>query len=174
MTNSPLDRRLTARVQAVWKTNARTGFPRRAQIDPRDFGTDWSHCLMIDLDPVTTRSRFAHVGNALRDPTWPTFDRQSISECLEGTLLGLLARRIPQVVAKRRPVGFAGSASHDDSEILYRAILLPLSETGGHVDGILAGITYREVAVDQQLPEELTTDIQTPLPRTQRPNGTDH
>jgi hypothetical protein len=176
MTESPLDRRLTVRVQTAWKKNAGTGFPRRAQIDPRDFGTDWSHCLMIDLDPVTSRSRFAHVGSALRDPTWPTFDRQSVSECLEGTLLELLARHIPRVVAKRKPVSFAGSAQHDDSEILYRTILLPLSETEDQVDGILAAIAYREVSVDEELrnSEHLRDDMSahsSVLLPTPRPNG---
>ena len=43
--------------QTIWKKIAGASFPRRAQIDPRDFGTDWSHCLMIDLDPATSRSR---------------------------------------------------------------------------------------------------------------------
>ena len=151
MTDTPLDRRLTVRVQTVWKKVTGAGFPRRAQIDPRDFGTDWSHCLMIDLDPVTSRSRFAHVGSALRDPTWPTFDRQSVSECLEGSLLELIARHIPRVVAKKKAINFAGSAQHDENEILYRTILLPLSETADRVDGILAAIAYREVSVDEEL-----------------------
>ena len=173
MTESPIDRRLTVRVQTVWKKIAGTGFPRRAQIDPRDFGSDWSHCLMIDLDPVTSHSRFAHVGSALRDPTWPTFDRQSVSECLEGTLLELIARHIPRVVAKGKAINFAGSAQHDESEILYRTILLPLSETQDKVDGILAAIAYREVTIDEELrsSEQRADEVLAHAPRTSRTNG---
>jgi hypothetical protein len=152
MTDTASDRRLTTRVLAVWKGIAANGFPRRSQIDPRDFGADWSNCLMIDLDPVASRSRFSHVGNALRDPTWPTFDRQSVAECLEGTLLELIARHIPQVTAKRKPIDFDGSAIHDDGDILYRTVLLPLSETGKVIDGVLAAIVYREVSVAEALP----------------------
>jgi hypothetical protein len=165
------DRRLTVRVHTAWKKNAGTGFPRRASIDPRDFGNDWSHCLMIDLDPVIGRSRFSHVGSALRDPSWPTFDRQSVSECLEGTLLELLARHIPRVVAKRKPASFAGSAQHDEGEILYRTILLPLSENGDQVDGILAAIAYREVSVDDELrtPEHQTDGMSAPTPLLAHP-----
>jgi hypothetical protein len=166
-----LDRRLTVRVHTVWKKSAGAGFPRRAHIDPRDFGTDWAHCLMIDLDPVVARSRFAHVGAALRDPTWPTFDRQSVSECLEGTLLELLARHIPRVVAKRKPASFAGSAQHEDGEILYRTILLPLSENEDLVDGILAAIAYREVSVDDELrtPEHQADGMSAPPALLARP-----
>ena len=136
----------------MWKKIAGGAFPRRSQIDPRDFGNDWSNCLMIDLDQVTHRSRFAYLGNSLRDPTWPTFDRQAISECLEGTLLELVTRHIQRVTVKKSPVSFGGSARHDESEILYRTILLPLSENGDRIDGILAAIAYREITVAEELP----------------------
>ncbi len=152
MADLGLDRRLTTRVLELWKKYSGDGFPRRSHIDPREFGVDWANCLMIDLDPDIAESRFSHVGNALRDPTWPTFDRQTISECLEGTLLEMLARRIPQAAAKRKPISFGGSAYHDNSNILYRTILLPLSESGERVDGILAAITFREIAVADDLP----------------------
>ena len=152
MADAALDRRLTTRVLNAWKRLAGTGFPRRSQIDPRDFGADWSHCLMIDLDPVVSRSRFSHVGSALRDPTWPTFDRQTVEECLTGTLLELLARKIPQVVAKRKPLAMGGSAYHDNCNILYRTLLMPLSESGEQIDGILVAIAYREVAAVDDLP----------------------
>jgi hypothetical protein len=126
--------------------------PRRAQIDPRDFGTDWANCLLIDLDPVPARSRFAHVGDNLRDPTWPTFDRQTVGECLEGSLLELVTKHIPRLTVKKKPVSFGGAAVHNENDILYRTILLPLGENGGHMDGILAAVGYRDVAVAQEIP----------------------
>src|SRR5262249_2978075 len=71
MTAPQQERRLTTRVHNVWKKVAgSSSFPRRSQIDPTEFGTDWAHCLLIDLDQVPARSRFSYVGNALRDPTW--------------------------------------------------------------------------------------------------------
>ena len=106
----PTERRLIVRVHTVWKKIAGSGMPRRSQIDPRDFGTDWSNCMLIDLDPVATRSRFSHVGENLRDPTWPTLDRQCVAECLDGTLLELVTRHISKLTVKRKPVSFGGSA----------------------------------------------------------------
>lgn len=147
MTTKQLERRLTSRVLTVWKKIAGDRFPKRSQLDPIAFGADWANCLIIDIDDVVSRSRFAHVGSALRDPTWPTFDRQCISECLEGTLLNLVTRRIPKVLETNKPANFGGSATHDESDILYRTILLPLSETGKKIDGILAAVGYREISV---------------------------
>jgi hypothetical protein len=146
------ERRLTTRVLTQWKKIAGKGFPKRSQVDPRDFGSDWGHCLMIDIDDVPVNSRFSHVGNALRDSTWPTFDRQSVSECLEGSLLELVTRHIARVAEKRKPISFGGPATHEDGDILYRTILLPLSETGDKIDGILAAVAYREVTVVHEIP----------------------
>ena len=151
MTTLQQERRLTTRVHAVWKKIAGSSFPRRSQIDPTEFGTDWAHCLMIDLDQVPARSRFSHVGNALRDPSWPTFDRQSVSDCLEGTLLELVTRHIPRVASSKKPIIFGGAATHDDTKILYRTVLLPLSETGDRIDGLLGAISYRELSVAEEI-----------------------
>ena len=150
MTLALHERRLTTRVLTVWKKIAGDGFPKRSQLDPRDFGGDWANCLMIDIDRVPMKSRFSYVGNALRDPTWPTFDRQCVAECLEGTLLELVTRHIKRVADRKKPVSFGGPGVHDEGDILYRTILLPLSEDGEHVDGILAAVAYREVTVSQE------------------------
>jgi len=151
MTTLQQERRLTTRVHAVWQKLAGTSFPRRSQIDPTEFGTDWAYCLMIDLDQVSARSRFSYVGNALRDPTWPTFDRQSVSDCLEGSLLELVTRHIPRVAVSKKPIIFGGAAVHNDAKILYRTVLLPLSETGERIDGLLGAISYREVSVAEEI-----------------------
>jgi len=147
MTTISEERRLTARVHAVWKKIAGTGLPRRSQIDPADFSLDWPNCLMIDVDQVPLRSRFSFVGVALRDPSWPTFDRQSIAECLDGSLLELVTRHIARVAVTRNPISFGGTAVHDETSILYRTVLLPLSETGDRVDGVLGAIGFREVSL---------------------------
>jgi hypothetical protein len=36
---------------------------------------------------------------------------------------------------------------HDEVSILYRTVLLPLSETGDRVDGVLGAIAFREVSL---------------------------
>jgi len=159
MTISSDERRLTARVHAVWKKLAGAGLPRRSQIDPADFGLDWPNCLMIDVDQAPQRSRFSYVGIALRDPTWPTFDRQCISECLDGSLLELVTRHIQRVAVTRNPISFGGSAIHDEVSILYRTVLLPMSETGERVDGVLGAISFREVTLSaDEAPEHPTAN----------------
>ena len=153
MKQDMLDRRLTMRILARWRNLAQgRRFPRRAQLDPMLFGQDWASCFLVDVDPRNTdHSRISFVGDALRDPAWPTFERQRISECLNDTLLQLATSKIVEVVARAAPIGFGGPALHNETPILYRSILLPLSEGGEEIDGILGAVSYREVTAQDEL-----------------------
>jgi hypothetical protein len=145
MANDAVERRLTARVYKAWSRAAGSSYPRRSQIDPAELGSDWANCVMIDLDPVAANSRFAYVGIALRDHSWPTFERQPISDCLEGSLLYLAAKAVPDLLQRKQPLSFSGSTQHQDTDILYRIVLLPLSEQGAQIDGVMVAIGYREI-----------------------------
>ena len=114
---------------------------------------------MIDIAPELRRSRFSHVGSALRDASWPTFDRQCLSECLEGTLLELVTRHVPRLLQANKPVSTGGAAVHEESNILYRTILLPLSESGHQIDGVLAAVGYREVAATADISVDIRPDL---------------
>ncbi len=150
--DTPIDSRLTVRVFEVWKKLAAHGLPRRSQINPKEFEPDWSNCFMIDLDPELSKSRFSYVGNSLSDLAPASTERQFLSECPEGTLHTLLAPHIQRVVERKEPSHSAGSAQHGEAFILYRTVLLPLSEIGDQVDGLLAAFIYREVSVQNELP----------------------
>jgi len=150
--DTPVDSRLTVRVLQVWKKLAVTGLPRRSQINPKAFEPDWSNCFMIDLDPDVSKSRFAYIGNSLSKLAPAKTERQFFSECPEGTLRNLLASHIQRVVEKKEPTNSAGSAQHGGTVFLYRTALLPLSEIGDQVDGILAAFIYREVSVQNDFP----------------------
>jgi len=155
MTQQATDRRLTMRVLARWRALAEgRRFPRRSQLDPQLFGQDWSNCLLIDVDPQMEQSRLAFVGDALRDPAWPPFERQRIAECLTDTLLQLATSKIPDVIVRGAPIGFGGPATYNEAPILYRAILLPLSEGGQEIDGMLGAVSYREVSERDEVPAD--------------------
>ncbi|MGO8918218.1 MAG: PAS domain-containing protein [Stellaceae bacterium] len=139
------DRRLVMRVLSQWRGLAgERGLPRRSQIDPRHFGQDWANCLLIDVDPEPRQSRLAFIGELLRDPTWPTFDRQCIAECIEHTLLHSATCQIDRVIAEREPLA-EGAGTHVGTPVLYRSILLPLSEDGRQIDGVLGAVNCREI-----------------------------
>jgi PAS domain len=146
------EHRLIMRVLARWRALAEGhALPRRSQIDPRAFGEDWRHCLLIDLDPRAECSRLAFVGEGLRDPSWPTFERQSIGDCQKDSLLHLATSYIARVTAKGVPISSGGVGMHLSMPIVYRSILLPLSESGDKIDGLLGAANYREIPVAEEI-----------------------
>lgn len=154
------EQRLTMRILATWRSLCRGPMPpRRSQIDPHLFGPDWSNCMLIDVDPSLPHSRLAYVGNALRDPNCLPFERQALSECEEGSLLHAMASSAPRVLTMRLPISTGGVLSHDGEPVLYRSILLPLSEADGRIDGLLGAASFRAVLVTEEIHpvEEWTT-----------------
>lgn len=147
VTDTNLERRLTARIEKEWRRCSAASYPRRSDIDRTKFGNDWDFCFIVDLSDSTMDSRFSYVGAALKEPGSPIMERQRIRECLEGSVLALAAKEIEKVKELKRSVEKSGRAVHEDTEILYRAILLPLSENGLAIDGVLGAIGYREVAL---------------------------
>jgi len=146
------EQRLIMRVLAQYRGLCRgSGMPRRAQINPALFGRDWAHCLLIDIDPHLEASRFAYIGNKLADLTWPAFERQTLAECGENTLLHAATTYLPRVIARRLPISRGGIGLHRETPILYRSILLPLSESGTVIDGVLGAANFREIPVREEI-----------------------
>jgi hypothetical protein len=146
------EQRLIMRVLAQYRGLCRgTGLPRRAQINPALFGRDWANCLLIDLDPQVEASRFAYIGDKLGDPTWPAFERQTLADCGENTLLHVATAYVARVLARRLPISRGGIGLHQDTPIVYRSILLPLSESGAAIDGLLGAANFREIPVTEEI-----------------------
>jgi hypothetical protein len=146
------EQRLVLRVLAHWRSLCQGGaLPRRSQIDPQLFGQDWANCLLVDIDPKLERSRFAAVGENLRDPNWPTLDRQSLAECQESTLLYVATSYAARVIAKGVPISTGGVGLHQGQPVVYRSILLPLAESGGRIDGMLGATNFREIPITEEI-----------------------
>lgn len=143
------------RILTVWRNLCHGGMPpRRSQIDPILFGSDWPNCLLLDLDPRLEQSRLAYVGNNLRDPSWPPLERQMLSDCEDGTLLHAVLSTVPRVLAKGVPISTGGIVSQGGEgaePVLYRSILLPLGETHHRIDGLLGAASFRIVSVEEEL-----------------------
>lgn len=143
--------RLTMRVLNHWRDLTHTrAFPRMSDIDPKVLGRDWASCLQIHATPAADRSRFIFVGESLCDPREARFEGRYISECLPNTVLHKATAYIARVLDKRVPISMGGAAIHHGAPILYRSVLMPLSENGTDIDGLFGAANYREIpAADQ-------------------------
>jgi hypothetical protein len=127
------ERRLVWRVLRHWKEIADGGrFPRRDEIEPWFLGEDGANCLLVAVEWPIELSHFVIVGVNLAGAL-----------CSTDTLAGMLLSRVPQVVSTRRGLMIEGRGDASRSGILYRAVLLPLSEAGVVIDQPFGATNYR-------------------------------
>jgi hypothetical protein len=147
-------RRLVSRMLKHW--DDRTGerrFPNKTEINEQVAGADWAHCALIALGSDLEQSQFLSVGPKLLDAPGPPLEGQPIGACPHSSLLHALLGYLPRCIESVGPLAVSGSAQHGGYDILYRAILLPLSEDGATIDAILIAANYRDLrpGEDKQL-----------------------
>ncbi len=139
------ERRLTSRVLRHWTEMAMAqSFPRFADIDPWLVGDDWAHCILLRHDAIAQRWQFVVVGEKLAPPSEHRLEGRLVEDCPSETLLSNLLVSVPMAVSARAPMTLAGSANHGATRVVYRAVLLPLSEDGIHIDGMLGAANCRD------------------------------
>jgi hypothetical protein len=135
------ERRLVWRVLRHWKHIADGGrFPRGDEIEPWIQGEDGPNCLLIAVQSPIELSHFVSVGVNL-----------AVALCRTDTLAGVLLSRVPRVVSARRGLMIEGGATLDGVGILYRSVLLPVSENGVAIDHLLGAANYRSLRTDEEL-----------------------
>src|SRR6516225_8803818 len=135
------ERRLVWRVLRHWTEISHSGrFPRRDQIDPWMRGEDGAICLVITVESPIELSHFVVVGVNL-----------AIALCPTDTLAGVLLSQVPRVVSARRGLMIEGVATLRGMGILYRTVLLPLSEAGVVIDHAFGATNYRLLRSNEAL-----------------------
>jgi hypothetical protein len=138
------ERRLVGRVLRHWtKTVHAKGFPRRGDIDPWMLGEDWANCLLIAVESPIELSHFIAVGENLAIALRPN-----------DTLAGVLLSLVPRVVSAHRGLTIEGGATIRSSPILFRSVLLPLSEDGVAIDHVLGATNHRALRAGESASRE--------------------
>lgn len=146
----PEERRLVLRLMAYWDDlRDERDFPSFAEIDPAIIGDDWSHCFTLAVAQPPTASVFHHLGEIYR-PDLPPAGVPTLGDCPQGTLLNASTHYLERVLQKKVPVSLGGHAHLGADSILYRSILLPLSNDGHTIDSILGGANFRVVTADEE------------------------
>lgn len=145
----PEERRLVLRLMAYWDDlrNERD-FPEYSDIDPSAIGDDWPHCYTIAVQSPPIASQFVHLGEVYR-PGLPERGVETLADCPHGTLLHAATHYIDRVLQKKVPVSLGGHAHLGRDSVLYRSILLPLSNDDGTIDYLLGGANFRVVATGE-------------------------
>jgi len=145
----PQERRLVLRLMAYWDDlRGERGYPPAREIEPATVGDDWAHCVVIEVGQPLAASTFVHIGQAL-DPQLPEGGERKLESLPADSLLYHATAYLERVLEKRVPMSLGGKATVAGNSVLYRSILLPLSNDGRKIDHVLGAANCRVVADDR-------------------------
>lgn len=143
-----VERRANSRAMKYWKELAAPRrFPARAQVTATTAGDLWDNLFLVEVTPAPDQYKFAYAGAVMcqalgRDPTGET-----VATAIPG---GMGTRTLffhQAAVGLKGPVDDAGAWTRaDGTQILYRSILLPLSDDQQAVNFLLGAFSFRPVA----------------------------
>jgi hypothetical protein len=140
------DRRLVSRVlHHVTKGAACEHLPRLNDVDPWLLGDDWANCALIRVRRPLEQSVFVVVGADLLPSREMVLDGEPISRCPQTTLLGTALSFLARAADERSLLMIEGTAVHLDAPILYRSLLVPLSEDDQKIEAVLFAANSGEV-----------------------------
>lgn len=142
-----IERRMVFRLLSYWRQlTADDAIPSLDRLQPEDIPDIWPDCYVLDPvghqhDPI-----FRFVGADLASHVDIDLVGRNISDVPENTLVQVAVRYVPEVLRKGVPISRSGEFLRDDgSRVLYRSIVLPMSEEGAPLRLLLGAANCRVI-----------------------------
>ena len=133
------------RLLVHWRDAQEDGaFPSLAAVLKRDLGDIGPSIFVLRIADGEGEPVFESVGDFFAEELLWDFTGQPVSAVPAGTLLEQAVDRYRMVLSKKVPMTTSGEFRHDQGgTVLYRSILLSLSEGGGTIDFLLGAANCR-------------------------------
>jgi len=142
-----VERRANSRALRYWQEIAGSRrFPSKSQVTEQGAADLWDHLFIVEVTANPADYRFVLAGQILRTALGRDPTGEKVSDVLPG---GMGTRTLflhQAAVGLKGPVDDAAKwVREDGAEILYRSILLPLSDDGTNVNALLGAFSFRPV-----------------------------
>ena len=144
-TPTGIERRMVYRLLSYWRAlTIGDEIPSLDDVKAEDIPDIWPDCYVLDPvghqhDPV-----FRFVGTELASHVNVDLVGRHVSNVPENTLVQMAIRYVPEVLRKGVPISRGGEFLRDDgSRVLYRSIVLPMSEEGSALRFLLGAANCR-------------------------------
>lgn len=135
----PRERRLVLRLLSYWRDLCgERDWPSAADVVPPTLEDMQDFAFVIYLNGG--RPTFSHFGAWHSEFYGVDMTGRAIDELTRDTLAERSIRYLPEVLKRKIPVTYGGDVTEPGGrKLLYRSILLPLSDDGAEVTGVLGG-----------------------------------
>lgn len=142
-----MERRLVLRLLAHWRELCgERAFPSFADVDPGQMSDMWPDCFVLDVAGHADNPIFRTVGAALAGWIDINLVDKHVADAPGKTLVSVAVSYAAEVLRKKVPISRGGEFLKPDGvRVLYRSILLPMSDDGETVSGLLGAANCREV-----------------------------
>lgn len=135
------ERRLNMRLMAFWwDRRAGRRFPTRADFSGEELTDIWHHCFTLVPEDPLSASTFAYIGETVANLSGIDEPAPTLGQLPENTLLGQATGNAEKVLAQKIPLIASGEfVDFRGQEVVFRSILLPLSDDQETVDSLVGG-----------------------------------
>jgi hypothetical protein len=147
-----MERRLVLRLLSYWRELAVDGqLPSFADVDPVQIPDMWANCFVLDVAGQPSDPVFRTIGRELAERIGMDIVDNRVSDTPEGSLVHVAVSYLQEVLDKKVPISRGGEFNRPDGmRVLYRSILLPMSDDGENISGLLGAANCRDVTDDQE------------------------
>lgn len=144
---SGMERRLVLRLLGYWREiRGDDDYPTFSDVDPAAIPDIWPHCFVLEASKAGDDPIFRAVGDEIAGHFPGVIIGRRVSELTDQSLFSVTIDYLGQVLSKGAPISHGGEFYRDDgTKILYRSIVLPMSDDGETVSGLLCAANCREV-----------------------------
>lgn len=145
-----VERRLVLRLLGHWRNLCGDRqFPSFSDLDPAEIPDIWRNSFVIELSEDKLTPVFRAMGDALMETSGTSLIGQPVANAPEGTLPGVAIAYIDEILARAVPVSRGGEfVRADGTKVLFRSVLLPMSDDGETISGILGAANSRDVVAE--------------------------
>ena len=142
-----IERRLVLRLLAHWRSLCgERSMPSFSDVDPDAIPDMWPHSFVLELDGKEGGPVFRAMGDEFDKCTTNSLIGKRIADAPSDSLPGMALVYIDEVLQKGVPISRGGEFCKPDGvRVLYRSVLLPMSDNDETISGILGAANCREV-----------------------------
>ncbi len=142
-----MEQRLVLRLLNHWRgLCGERDYPSFADVIPDDMPDMWHSCFVLEVVGHEEYPVFRAAGGEIISYAPDSLIGTPVSAWEPNTLIGVAVRHTQQVLRKGVPMSYGNEfIKVDGTKVLYRSILLPMSDDGETISGLLGAANCREV-----------------------------
>jgi hypothetical protein len=135
----PRERRLVLRLLSYWRDICGDqDFPRAADVDSSAIADMWDYCFIIDI--ASGSPKLTHFGNWHAEFYGADMSGKALADLDKDTLAERSTDYLGEVIQRKIPITYGNALTEPGGrKILYRSIMMPLSDDGETLTGIFGG-----------------------------------